>query len=139
MSASASLPSAGTAAPSSVPKNVRWVLLGVMFAMLLSMLDNMVVGTAMPTIVSDLGGLEHISWVATAYTLVTAVTTPIWGKFGDLIGRKPMYLASIAVFVAGSALCGASQSMTQLIAFRALQASPWVDLSAWPSSSSKCR
>ncbi|MYS85783.1 MDR family MFS transporter [Embleya scabrispora] len=118
---SASLPSADSATPAAEPKNVRWVLLGVMFAMLLSMLDNMVVGTAMPTIVGDLGGLEHISWVVTAYTLVTAVTTPVWGKFGDLIGRKPMYLASIAVFVAGSALCGLSQSMTQLIVFRIVQ------------------
>jgi len=105
----------------AVPKNVRWVLLGVMLAMLLSMLDNMVVSTAMPTIVSDLGGLEHISWVVTAYTLVTAVTTPIWGKSGDLFGRKPMYLASIAVFIAGSALCGAAQSMGELIAFRVVQ------------------
>ncbi|MGW6062982.1 MDR family MFS transporter [Streptomyces sp. NPDC055189] len=122
MSASASLPSADpVTAPSSVPKNVRWVLLGVMLAMLLAMLDNMVVGTAMPTIVGDLGGLEHMSWVVTAYTLVTAVTTPIWGKFGDLYGRKPLYLASIAVFIVGSALCGAAQSMTGLIAFRALQ------------------
>lgn len=114
MSASVSLPPAG---PSSVPKNVRWVLLGVMLAMLLAMLDNMVVSTAMPTIVGELGGLEHISWVVTAYTLVTAVTTPIWGKLGDLVGRKPMYLASITVFIAGSALCGAAQSMTELIAF----------------------
>ncbi|MGX1851729.1 MDR family MFS transporter [Streptomyces sp. NPDC055299] len=119
MPAAASLPSTGPAA--TVPKNMRWVLLGVMLAMLLSMLDNMVVGTAIPTMVSDLGGLEHLSWVVTAYTLVTAVTTPIWGKFGDLIGRKPMYLASVAVFIAGSALCGAAQSMTQLIAVRALQ------------------
>ncbi|MCF3102316.1 MFS transporter [Streptomyces roseoverticillatus] len=118
MSAPASLPSSE---PSAVPKNVRWVLLGVMLAMLLSMLDNMVVGTAMPTIVGDLGGLEHISWVVTAYTLVTAVTTPIWGKLGDLVGRKPTYLASIAVFIAGSALCGAARSMTELIGFRALQ------------------
>ncbi|MEU3737601.1 MDR family MFS transporter [Streptomyces sp. NPDC032198] len=120
MSASTSLPD-GSTDPTAVPKNVRWVLLGVMLAMLLAMLDNMVVGTAMPTIVGDLGGLEHMSWVVTAYTLVTAVTTPIWGKFGDLVGRKPMYLASIAVFVLGSALCGAAQSMTELIAFRALQ------------------
>jgi EmrB/QacA subfamily drug resistance transporter len=104
-----------------VPRNVRWVLFGVMLAMLLAMLDNMVVGTAMPTIVGDLGGLEHISWVVTTYTLVTAVTTPIWGKFGDLFGRKPVYLVSIAVFIAGSAICGAAQSMPELIAFRALQ------------------
>ncbi|MGX1708820.1 MDR family MFS transporter [Streptomyces albidoflavus] len=118
MSTSDSLPASG---PSAVPKNVRWVLLGIMLAMLLSMLDNMVVSTAMPTIVGDLGGLEHISWVVTAYTLVTAITTPIWGKFGDLFGRKPMYLASIAVFLVGSALCGAAQSMTELIAFRVVQ------------------
>ncbi|MFI7341633.1 MDR family MFS transporter [Streptomyces sp. NPDC050085] len=118
MSTSASLPA--PASPAG-PKNVRWVLLGVMLALLLSMLDNMVVGTAMPTIVGDLGGLEHISWVVTAYTLVTAVTTPIWGKLGDLVGRKPTYLAAIAVFIVGSALCGAAQSMTELIAFRAVQ------------------
>ncbi|MEU8653604.1 MDR family MFS transporter [Streptomyces sp. NPDC048737] len=118
MSASVSLLPTG---PAAAPKNVCWVLLGVMLAMLLAMLDNMVVSTAMPTIVGELGGLEHISWVVTAYTLVTAVTTPIWGKFGDLVGRKPMYLASIAVFMAGSALCGAAQSMTELIAFRVVQ------------------
>lgn len=112
---SASLPAAE---PTAVPKNVRWVLLGVMLAILLSMLDNMVVSTAMPTIVGGLGGLNHISWVVTAYTLVTAVTTPAWGKFGELYVRKRMYLTSIAVFIVGSALCGASQSMTELIAFR---------------------
>ncbi|MFJ2651132.1 MDR family MFS transporter [Streptomyces sp. NPDC087420] len=132
MSTSASLPStpAGPstpatpstpAGPSAVPKNVRWVMLGIMLAMLLSMLDNMVVSTAMPTIVGQLGGLEYISWVVTAYTLITAITTPIWGKFGDLFGRKSMYLASIAVFIVGSALCGASRSMGELIAFRVLQ------------------
>lgn len=104
-----------------MPKNVRWVMLGIMLAMLLSMLDNMVVSTAMPTIVGQLGGLEYISWVVTAYTLITAISTPIWGKFGDLFGRKSVYLASIAVFVVGSALCGASQSMGELIAFRVLQ------------------
>jgi MFS family permease len=87
MPATASLPSAKPA----VPKNVRRVLLGVMLAMLLSMLDNMVVSTAMPTIVGELGGLERISWVVTAYTLVTAVTTPVWGKLGDLVGRKSTF------------------------------------------------
>ncbi|WP_424215873.1 DHA2 family efflux MFS transporter permease subunit (plasmid) [Streptomyces sp. BI20] len=119
MSTTASLPPAQRTA--TAPKNVRWVLLGVMLAMLLSMLDNMMVSTAMPTIVGDLGGLEHISWVVTAYTLVTAVTTPIWGKLGDLRGRKPVYLASIAVFILGSALCGAAGSMGELIAFRVVQ------------------
>ncbi|GAA2166771.1 MDR family MFS transporter [Actinomadura napierensis] len=107
--------------PPPAGRSVRWALLGVMLAMLLSMLDNMVVGTAMPTIVGDLGGLEHISWVVTAYTLTTAVSTPVWGKFGDLYGRKNVYLLSVVVFVAGSALSGAAQSMVQLIAFRAVQ------------------
>ncbi|MFF4258507.1 MDR family MFS transporter [Streptomyces sp. NPDC001663] len=102
-------------------KNVRWTLLGVMLAMLLGMLDNNIVGTAMPTIVEDLGGLEHISWVVTAYTLATAVSTPVWGKVGDLYGRKRVFLASIAVFLIGSLLTGAAHSMTQLIEFRALQ------------------
>ncbi|MEU6478934.1 MDR family MFS transporter [Streptomyces sp. NPDC047017] len=103
------------------PADVRWTLLGVMLAMLLGMLDNNIVGTAMPTIVRDLGGLEHISWVVTAYTLATTVSTPLWGKFGDLYGRKQVFLASIVVFLAGSLLAGAAHSMVQLIEFRALQ------------------
>ncbi|MBL1105216.1 DHA2 family efflux MFS transporter permease subunit [Streptomyces sp. 5-8] len=101
--------------------NVRWTLLGVMLAMLLAMLDNNIVGTAMPTIVRDLGGLEHISWVVTAYTLATAIATPIWGKLGDLYGRKLAFQASIAVFLLASLLAGAAHSMVQLIEFRALQ------------------
>ncbi|MFI1362483.1 MDR family MFS transporter [Streptomyces griseochromogenes] len=102
-------------------KDVRWTLLGVMLAMLLGMLDNNIVGTAMPTIVRDLGGLEHLSWVVTVYTLATAVATPIWGKFGDLYGRKVVFQASIVVFLLGSLLAGAAHSMVQLIEFRALQ------------------
>jgi EmrB/QacA subfamily drug resistance transporter len=100
---------------------VRRALLGVMLAMLLSMLDNMVVGTSMPTIVRELGGLDRISWVVTAYTLVTAASTPVWGKLGDLHGRKQVYLLSVALFVLGSALSGAAQTMTELIVFRAFQ------------------
>ncbi|SFF56989.1 drug resistance transporter, EmrB/QacA subfamily [Actinacidiphila alni] len=111
----------GAAEPTEVPRNIRLTLLGVMLAMLLGMLDNMVVGTSMPTIVGDLGGLAHISWVVTAYTLATAAATPVWGKFGDLYGRKHVFLASIVVFLIGSALSGAAQSMNALIAFRALQ------------------
>ena len=106
---------------SGVDPAVRWALLGVMLAMLLSMLDNTIVGTSMPTIVKDLGGLSLISWVVSAYTLATAISTPIWGKFGDLFGRKRMYLLSIVVFLIGSALSGASQSMTELVVFRVLQ------------------
>jgi len=121
MSAPVSAPPSGPTEPATAPTNVRWALLGVMLAMLLSMLDNMVVGTAMPTIVGDLGGLAHISWVVAAYTLATAATTPVWGKFGDLFGRKHMYLVAVAVFVVGSALSGVAQSMPQLIVFRVLQ------------------
>ena len=109
-------------ATSSFPAgNVRWALLGVMLAMLLAMLDNTIVGTSLPTIVRDLGGLNHLSWVVSAYLLATAASTPVWGKFGDLYGRKRLYLASVVVFLAGSALSGAAQSMTGLIAARALQ------------------
>lgn len=103
------------------PRNVRWILLGVMLAMLLGMLDNMIVGTAMPTIVGQLGGLNHLSWVVSAYTLATAASTPIWAKLGDLFGRKPNFLASIVLFLIGSGLSGAAQSMDQLIGFRVLQ------------------
>ncbi|MFF4020832.1 MDR family MFS transporter [Streptomyces sp. NPDC001843] len=97
------------------------MLLPLMIAMLLSQLDNMIVGTAMPTIVGDLGGLEHLSWVVTAYTLATAAATPIWGKLGDLHGRKNLFLTSVVVFLAGSALSGMSQDMGQLIGFRVIQ------------------
>src|ERR1700691_2877292 len=115
---SADLAPAAAAAPA---RNVRWTLLGVMLAMLLSMLDNTIVGTSLPTVVRDLGGLNRLSWVVSAYLLATAASTPVWGKFGDLYGRKRLYLASVAVFLAGSALSGAAQSMTGLIAARALQ------------------
>ena len=115
-----------TPASVSVPasastRHVRRALLGVMLAMLLSMLDNTIVGTSMPTIVRELGGFNRLSWVVTAYTLATAVSTPVWGKLGDLYGRKHVYLLSIVIFLAGSALSGAAQSMTWLIVSRAGQ------------------
>lgn len=94
---------------------------GPLLCILLAMLDNTIVGPALPTIVGDLGGLEHLSWVVTGYTLAAAVTALLWGKVGDLLGRKPALLASIGVFLAGSALTGLSQSMVELIGFRALQ------------------
>src|SRR6204780_96880 len=103
------------AAPAAPAGNVRWALLGVMLAMLLAMLDTTIVGTSLPTIVRGLGGLNRLSWVVSAYLLATAASTPVWGKFGDLYGRKRLYLASVAVFLAGSALSGAAQSMTGLI------------------------
>ncbi|MET8696648.1 MDR family MFS transporter [Streptomyces bauhiniae] len=107
--------------PEKQPKSVRVVLLALMIAMMLAMLDNMIVGTAMPTIVGDLGGLEHLSWVVTGYTLATAASTPVWGKIGDMYGRKGAFLGSIVIFLIGSALSGMAQGMGELIAFRAVQ------------------
>ncbi|MFG3492874.1 MDR family MFS transporter [Streptomyces sp. NPDC047972] len=103
------------------PRSVRVVLLALMIAMLLAMLDNMIIGTAMPTIVGELGGLEHLSWVVTAYTLATAASTPLWGKLGDMFGRKGVFLTSIVIFLIGSALSGMAQDMGQLIGFRTIQ------------------
>ncbi len=103
------------------PRSVRVVLLALMIAMMLAMLDNMIIGTAMPTIVGELGGLEHLSWVVTAYTLATAASTPIWGKLGDMYGRKGVFMTSIVLFLIGSALSGMAQDMGQLIGFRAVQ------------------
>jgi EmrB/QacA subfamily drug resistance transporter len=102
-------------------REVLAVLPGLLLAILLAMLDNMIVSTAMPHIVGELNGLSHLSWVVTAYVLGTTVSTPLWGKIGDLYGRKGVFLTSIVIFLAGSALSGAAHSMTQLIGFRALQ------------------
>ena len=89
--------------------------------MLLASLDQTIVATALPTIVGDLGGLNHMSWVVTAYLLASTASTPLWGKLGDLYGRKRFFLAAIAIFLIGSALSGISSSMAQLIVFRAVQ------------------
>src|SRR3954447_9675143 len=92
-----------------------WIILGaLMLAMLLAALDQTIVSTALPTIVSDLGGLNHLSWVVTAYLLASTASTPLWGKLGDQFGRKPLFQASIVIFLIGSALCGLSGSMVQL-------------------------
>ncbi|WP_329591334.1 MFS transporter [Streptomyces sp. NBC_01362] len=107
--------------PETPQRSVRVVMLALMITMLLAMLDNLIVGTAMPTIVGDLGGLEHLSWVVTAYTLATAASTPIWGKLGDMYGRKGIFLTSIVIFLIGSVLSGMAQDMGQLIGFRAVQ------------------
>src|SRR5690242_6064317 len=109
-------------ATAAVPKaNIRVVLPGLMLAILLAILDNMIIGTAMPRSVGELGGLVHMSWVVTAYILGTTVSTPLWGKIGDLYGRKNIFIGSIVLFLVGSALSGASQSMNELIALRAIQ------------------
>src|SRR3954465_1926382 len=97
------------------------VVSGLMLVMLLASLDQTIVSTALPTIVGDLGGLEHISWVVTAYLLAITALTPLYGKLGDLYGRKIVLQGALVLFLIGSALCGAAQSMTELIAFRAIQ------------------
>ncbi|MEO7984150.1 MAG: MDR family MFS transporter [Bacteroidota bacterium] len=101
--------------------NKMWVLFGVILAMLLSSLDQTIVSTAMPTIVQELKGLEHISWVFTAYMLGSTVTVPIYGKLSDLFGRRKLYLIAIVIFLGASMLCGLAQNMEQLIFFRGLQ------------------
>lgn len=102
-------------------REIMVVMGGLIIAMLLAQLDNMIVAPAMPTIVGDLGGLKHIAWVLTAYILGLTVATPLWGKLGDLFGRKPVFMLSIIIFLTGSALCGVSQNMEELIGFRLLQ------------------
>ncbi|MFG2296209.1 MDR family MFS transporter [Streptomyces sp. NPDC048603] len=112
-----------TADPSAPvrPDLPRLGVFGLMLGIFLATLDGQIVSTALPTIVGDLGGLDQFSWAVTAYLLTMAAATPIWGKLGDLYGGKGAYLSSVAVFLAGSVLCGLAQDMGQLIAFRALQ------------------
>ena len=103
------------------PREVMIVLPGLLLAILLAMLDNLIVSTALPRIVGDLGGVAHLSWVVTAYILASTITTPFYGKLGDMYGRKKFFVTAIIIFLIGSALSGLSQSMMELIAFRALQ------------------
>jgi len=102
-------------------RTVMIVLPGLLLAILLAMLDNLIVGTALPRIVGTLGGVAHLSWVVTAYILASTITTPFYGKLGDMYGRKKFFIAAIIIFLVGSALSGLSHSMAQLITFRALQ------------------
>ena len=99
---------------------VRVVFGALMLVMLLASLDQTIVSTALPTIVGELGGLEHLSWIVTAYMLATTVVTPLYGKLGDLFGRKVVLQSAILMFLAGSALCGLSRSMGELIVFPAI-------------------
>ena len=97
------------------------ILGGLATGMLLAALDQTIVATALPTIVGDLGGLNHLSWVVTAYLVASTVTTPLYGKISDLYGRRPVFQFAIVVFLIGSALSGLSQNMNELIAFRFIQ------------------
>ena len=103
------------------PQRLRVVIGALMLVMLLASLDQTIVSTALPTIVGDLGGLEHISWVVTSYLLAITIVTPLYGKLGDLYGRKVVLQGALVLFLIGSALCGLAQGMTELIAFRAIQ------------------
>src|SRR5438034_4669243 len=99
-----------------------WVIFsGLMLALLIASLDQTVVATVLPTIVSNLGGLSQLSWVVTAYLLTSTASTPLWGKLGDLYGRKRLFQAAIVLFLFGSALCGISQNLAELSLFRGLQ------------------
>jgi len=102
-------------------RRIAAVIVAVMLGMLLSAVDQTVVGTAMPRIIADLNGLSHYAWVATAYLLASTASMPIWGKLSDGFGRKRFFILGMAIFMGGSALCGQANGMTELIAFRALQ------------------
>src|SRR6059058_4879368 len=102
-------------------QRVRLIFSALLLVMLLASLDQTIVSTALPTIVGDLGGIQHLSWVVTAYLLASTVAGPLYGKLGDLYGRKRLLQLAVVLFLVGSALCGLAQNMTELIAFRALQ------------------
>ncbi|NBE55699.1 MDR family MFS transporter [Streptomyces boluensis] len=102
-------------------RNVLVSIGALLLGMLIAALDQTIVSTALPTIVSELGGMKHLSWVVTAYMLAATAATPLWGKLGDQYGRKKLFQTAIVIFLIGSALCGMAQNMPQLIAFRAVQ------------------
>jgi EmrB/QacA subfamily drug resistance transporter len=115
-------PSAAAPAAGGLPhRQVLIVFSGIMLGMLLAAMDQTIVATALPTITGDLGGLDHLSWVVTAYLLAETVATPVYGKLGDLYGRKRLFQSAIVVFLAGSMLSGVATSMGMLIVFRAVQ------------------
>ncbi len=119
MSAAAE-PRSQPATEGPVPR-VRLIFGALMLVLLLASLDQTIVSTALPTIVGDLGGIEHLSWVVTAYLLASTVVGPLYGKLGDLYGRRIVLQTAIVIFLIGSVLCGLAQDMGQLIAFRAVQ------------------
>jgi EmrB/QacA subfamily drug resistance transporter len=112
---------AAAAAPRSLPKGTRLTFAGIVLGTSLAALDTTVVATALPTISSELDALDHIPWIASVYLLTSTVTLPVYGKLGDLLGRQRVLRASIGIFLVGSVLSGASRSLAELIAFRAVQ------------------
>ncbi|HEY3842710.1 MAG TPA: MDR family MFS transporter [Acidimicrobiales bacterium] len=122
MSAETTLAPPANEAPSAEEHRKILVVMGaLMLGMFLASLDQTIVSTALPTIAGDLHGLNHLSWVVTAYLLTTTISTPLWGKLGDLYGRKNLFQLAIVVFLAGSMLSGLSQNLAELVAFRAVQ------------------
>jgi MFS family permease len=102
-------------------RELRLALSGLMLALTLAALDQNIVATALPRITGEFGSLQHLSWVVTSFIVASTVSAPLYGKLSDLYGRKPAFIASISIFLAGSALCGFAASMGQLIAFRTVQ------------------
>src|SRR6478609_4584096 len=113
--------SAPTVDSEAAPPRVRLIFAALLLVLLLASLDQTIVSTALPTIVGDLGGIQHLSWVVTAYLLASTVAGPLYGKLGDLYGRKNLLQIAIVLFLIGSVLCGLAQNMPELIGFRALQ------------------
>jgi MFS family permease len=107
--------------PTKPAKPIWLIFTGLMLAMVLASLDQTIVATALPTIVGDLGGLNSLAWVVTAYLLTSTVSTPLYGKLGDQFGRKIVFQTAIVIFLIGSALCGTAQNIGELIAYRAIQ------------------
>src|SRR6201996_6929859 len=107
--------------PAVSKRQIYTVFAGLMLALTLASLDQNIVSTALPRIVSDLGGLPHLSWVVTAFMVPSTISTPLYGKLSDMYGRKPLFFTAIIIFLIGSILCGVAQTMFQLILFRALQ------------------
>ena len=107
--------------PAMGQQRVLVIIGALLLGLLLAALDQTIVATALPTIAGDLHGLSHLSWVITAYLLASTVSTPLWGKLGDMYGRKVFFQASIVIFLIGSALSGLAHSMVELIASRAVQ------------------
>jgi EmrB/QacA subfamily drug resistance transporter len=113
---------ASAAVPAPVDRSsVRVIFAGLMLVLLLAALDQTIVATALPTIVGDLGGLDRLAWVTSAFLLAQTAVTPVYGKLGDLYGRKRILQSAVILFLIGSALCGQANGMTELIAFRAVQ------------------
>ena len=112
---------AGTAAAVADKRHILLIFAGLMVTMLLASLDQMIFSTALPTIVGELDGVNHMLWVTTAYILASTIMLPVYGKVGDLIGRKGLFIAAISIFIVGSVIGGLAHDMTWLIAGRAVQ------------------